>query len=207
MNQEVIEIFLFIDPLGNQCFKSVKMLSHVLEEREENIVFRIIPIVNAHKIRRAVDRCDFFKEEGGLLERQNHLYMNTYRAALAFNAATMQGKQKGKELLDLLQEKVVHEKRVFSLQLLLEVIQQIDVDREMFIEDFHSELAKRCFRRDQQLAAEMGIHSTPSCVVIHTSDERGAYRLEGSFEESIVNYLIDLPHQAEQSEVQYIQNK
>lgn len=193
MNSEMIEIFLFIDPLGNECCKTVQTLSHVLEDRKEKIIFRIIPIVNIHKIKKAVKQGSFVTE-GSSLDRQNHLYMNTYQAALAFIAASMQGKQKGEVLLQLLQEKVVHDHQIYSENLLLDIVRQMDLDWETFIEDFHSDLAKSCFQRNQKLAAEMNIHCTPSCVVIHTSDIRRAYRLDDKIEESTLNYLIDLNH-------------
>lgn len=193
MYQDLIEIFLFIDPLGNQCFKASQTLHDILAKREEKIVFRMVPVINSQKIRKAVRR-GLFIRHGTPLDRQNRLYMNTYQAALAFNAASMQGKQKGEEFLALLQQKVVREEKLFSQDLLNQVVKHIDLDHEMFKEDFHSPLARRCFQRDQQLAAEMNIHCTPSCVILHTSDTEGAYRLDEKIEECALNYLIDLKH-------------
>lgn len=190
MKKELIEIFLFIDPLGHQCFKARNTISHFTKCCEAKISIRIVPMVNIRKIKEAV-ACGKYIKEGTPLERQNKLYMNTYHAALAYNAAAMQGKQKGHLLLSALQELVVYMGEHFSLDLLMDTVSKLDIDLEVFQEDFYSDFARQCFQRDQKLAAEMNIKNTPSCVIIKTSDTEGAYRLDEKIEENILQRIID----------------
>ncbi|MBF8807439.1 MAG: DsbA family protein [Enterococcus lacertideformus] len=169
----MIEIYLFVNPLGKNCFKLEQQLLQFIEEEygktsTEKMQFRFLPLVNLQTIGDVMQRNGISKQN---LATRNHLFSTTYSAALDCKAAQFQGKKKGRQFLIKLQEAVGCHKMPYSSELAETLFAQVGGDITMFREDRQSEFVKEVFFSDQKIAREMGITKHPSAVVYNYSYE------------------------------------
>lgn len=192
MSNDIVEIFLFIDPLGKRCNNARKMVKKLREEQIDRIRVRVIPMVNTKKVF-GYARKQVKSEIECFVARNNHYSTNTYQASLAFYASTMQGRKYGDKLLSALQYAVVEEKQDYSESLVFKIAEKMEsFDLEMFKEDYQSELAKNIYRRNLMLAAEMNVNKTPSCVIFKNGTENEAIRLDKEIESKILRAICDI---------------
>src|SRR5690625_1626609 len=124
-----IEIFLFVNPLGTSCYGTEKLIEEFSNERDEKVSIRFIPILNFRTIGNILT--DKVKST---LSNRNEFYTASYHTSIAFQAASMQGKKKGRQFLVALQSKLLNDNRTVSDELFFEVADQVRLDREMFEE-------------------------------------------------------------------------
>lgn len=192
MSNEIVEIFLFIDPLGKRCNNARKLVKKLREEQLDRIRVRIIPMVNSKKVF-GYARKQVQSEFDCFVARNNHYSTNTYQASLAFYASTMQGRKFGDSLLSELQYAVVEEKQDFSERLVFDIVEKMEAfDLEMFKEDYRSELAKNMYHKNLMLAAEMNVKKTPSCVIFKNGTENEAIRLDKEIESKILRAICEV---------------
>lgn len=192
MNAELIEIYLFIDPLGKKCNNARKVINKFHKDHIKKIKLRVIPIVNARKVlghaRKSKDSIS-----NSFVDKSNKFSTNTYKACLAFHASTMQGKKVGYKFLAQLQSSVVEEDEPFSEELVFDIAEELDkLDKAMFKEDYHSNLTQKIYHRNLQLAAEMDINKTPSCVIIKNGVESEAIRVDHEIEKELLHTVCGL---------------
>lgn len=169
-----IEIFLFVNPI---CKASLKMEDEVLkfvDAYDENTQITIYPYHNTQTLYRYMNENDFPTE----MAVWNKLYNESIHLSLAFIAATIQGKKKGREFLLAIQRKMIIQKRGLSKDLLMESAEQAGLDMEMFLFDFHSPFVKHLFDLDQDVSSAMGATDTPSCLLVTTGEEKKATLIE-----------------------------
>ena len=155
METKLIEIYLFIDPLGRRCNNARKTINKFRKDHIENVRLRVIPIVNAKKVLDSA-RKNKLKNLHSIVDKNNQLAKNTYQACLAFHASTMQGNRVGYEFLSELQLAVVENEQPFTDELVFGIAEDMEnLDLEMFTEDYASDLAKNIYQRNLKLAAEM----------------------------------------------------
>lgn len=192
METEFVEIYLFIDPLGRRCNSARKIINKFREDHIKKIKLRVIPIVNAKKVL-GYARKNKYNLLDSFVEQNNRLSTNTYQACLAFHASTMQGKKAGHEFLNKLQTIVVENHEPFSEELVFKIAKEMDLlDVEMFIDDYQSDLTKSIYQRSLQLAAEMNIVKTPSCVIIKNGIENEAIRVDKKIEDELLHVICGL---------------
>lgn len=192
MSSEIVEIFLFIDPLGKRCNNARKLVKKLREEQVDRIRVRVIPMVNSKKVF-GYARKQVKSEIDCFVARNNHYSTNTYQASLAFYASTMQGRKFGDQLLSALQYAVVEEKQDYSESLVFEIAEKMETfDLEMFKEDYQSELARNIYRKNLMLAAEMNVKKTPSCVIFKNGTENEAIRLDKEIESKVLRAICEI---------------
>ncbi|MER2063793.1 MAG: DsbA family protein [Alkalibacterium sp.] len=182
----MIEVFLFVNPLGTTCYETEKIIESFSNERDEKVSVRFIPLLNFHTIGNILKE----RKTQSLAER-NQLYTDSFHASLAFQAASMQGKKKGRKFLMALQDKVINERRDVSRELFLQIADLIKLDREMFEEDIDSDFVKTVFKKDQKLAQDMEIENAPSCVLYAGGDDDYGYRLDTSITKQLLHGFTD----------------
>lgn len=191
MTSQFIEIFLFLDPLGRRCNSARKIIKQFRSERPEKVKLRIIPIVNFKRVY-GHTRKKAGQNRASLVERNNQFSANTYQACLAFHASAMQGKNKAHEYLTALQENVVEGRVDFSEELAFRVANEVNLDMDMFTEDYNSELTKKIYRKNLKLASDMKITGTPSCVIYKDGKHEDAVRLGEEIEREILHSICGL---------------
>ncbi|MHC5229993.1 DsbA family protein [Enterococcus sp. LJL99] len=163
----MIEIYLFVNPLGNICLNLEKELLKFIETQNKKIQFRFIPFVNM----KTIDRLMKTSNSNDIDER-NNLFENIYSAALDYKAAQLQGKKKGRHLLLGLQKANSVDHIPYSPELSETLLVESGGDLDMFRSDRQSNFVKESFQTDQQIAREMGIVTHPSAVVYNYACER-----------------------------------
>lgn len=192
MKTELIEIYLFVDPLGRRCNSARKIINQFSEDHIGKIKLRVIPIVNAKKVLGYARKNKQTKLDS-FVDKNNRLSTNTYQACLAFHASTMQGKKAGHRFLTELQSAVVENDQPFSEDLVFDIVEELKaLDSEMFTEDYRSDLAKNIYQRNLRLAAEMKIIKTPSCVIIKNGAESEAIRVDQEIENELLHAICGL---------------
>lgn len=165
----MIEIYLFVNPLGAICLSSEKRLLNFVQTSEQKIQFRLMPLVNMQTITDVMKRYNIPKHD---IDARNKLFENTYAAALDAKALQLQGKKKARKFLMQMQEEVACKKKEYTQELVLSLVEAVGGDLEMFEEDRRSDLVKTLFQEDQNTAREMGITTHPSAVVYNYACER-----------------------------------
>lgn len=192
MNKQIVEIFLFIDPLGKRCNSARKLVKKLRAEQVDRIRLRVIPMVNSKKVF-GYTRKQIKSEKECFVDRNNHYSTNTYQASLAFYASTMQGRKFGDLFLNELQHIVVENNQCFTEDLVFEIAENMELfDSEMFKEDYQSELAKNIYRKNLSLASEMNVTKTPSCVIFKNGTENEAIRLDKEIESKVLRAICEL---------------
>ena len=189
MNSQVIEIFLFVDPLGKRCNNVRKVITNFKTERPERIKLRVIPMVNFNKVYRHTKR-QSVKSHSSVLNQNNQFSTNTYQACLAFHASAMQGKRMAHKFLAVLQEQVVEEGFSYSEELMYNIVRNIGLDVDTFTEDYESEFTKSIYQKNLHLAGEMQVKSTPS-IVIYKDDDDGV-RLNKGIENEMLHSICGI---------------
>lgn len=165
----MIEIYLFVNPLGGICLNVEKDILKFVETENKKIQFRFIPLVNMKTINDVIHSSDTW--HCGINQR-NHLFEDVYSAALDYKAGQLQGKKKGRYLLLGLQKAVTVENKPYSPKLAEQLIVEVGGDLEMFKADRKSDFVKKSFQTDQQIAREMGISKHPSAVIYNYTCDR-----------------------------------
>jgi predicted DsbA family dithiol-disulfide isomerase len=182
----IIEVFLFVNPLGPTCFETEKMIESFSNERNEKVKVRFIPLLNFNTIGNIVKESD-----NPTLAHRNKLYSESFYASLAFQAASMQGKKKGRNFLMALQNKVINEGKEVTKELFTQIAELINLDTEMFEEDIQSDFSKIAFKKDQALAHKMNIQHAPSCVLYSGKNDDYGYKVDTAFTKKILHGFCD----------------
>ncbi|WP_414839954.1 DsbA family protein [Carnobacterium sp. TMP28] len=173
--KQITEIYLFINPIGSACYQAEKGLLDFIESSENKIHFHFIPV---HNFKTFSDYMKAKKIPKNDLDLRNKHFFQIYEACLAYAAASMQGKKKGRMFLMGLQQAIHIDEKLFSQKLVLEIAKQSNLDIEMFSEDKESEFAKTAFEADQKVAREMHVLSNPSCVVFNDQSSNHGFLIE-----------------------------
>lgn len=186
----MIEIFLFVNPLGDDCYETEKTILSFADERKEKVNVRFIPHINFKIIDNQINQKLSRKKS---LEIRNNIFNQSYNASLAFHAASMQGKKKGNRFFLNLQKQLFDNNIELTNELIIDTAYELDLDIEMFLEDWDSDLAKQTFSKNQKLAHEMSITGTPACIINCQPDSEYAYRLESTIEKSVLHNICGTP--------------
>lgn len=165
----MIEIYLFVNPLGGICLNVEKDILKLVETENKKIQFRFIPLVNMRTINHLIN---LFEIPSHDIEQRNQLFEDIYSAALDYKAAQLQGKKKGRHLLLGLQQAVAVDNIPYSSELAEKLVIEAGGDIDMFKADRQSDFVKESFQTDQQIAREMGITKHPSAVVYNYTCDR-----------------------------------
>lgn len=166
--KRIIEIYLFVNPIGSKCYTSEKEVLSFVEGLEEKVHFRFIPF---HNLQTVTKYMQFHQLPEKNLAFRNEICTSTYEASLAYKAALMQGKKKGRAYLMQLQSELVENNALFSEKLLTQVADKVNLDVAMFIEDKDSDFAKASYEEDQRIAREMKIENNPSMVIFDNQND------------------------------------
>lgn len=166
----MIEIYLFVNPLGTDCYYAEKQILHLVQtQQHKKIQFRFVPFVNMHVVDYLFKKRNLPKND---LTLRNEIFQTLYSAALDYKAVLLQGKKKGRNFLLALQKICGVEKVPYTQELVEQLVTEVGGDLAEFLADRQSAIVKEAFFTDQQIAHDMSIQENPSCVVYNYSCER-----------------------------------
>lgn len=159
----MLEVFLFINPIGQICLKSEEALIRLAKENDYSIKFKFIPLLNLQNISHYMA---FHHLNTRDLKLRNSLFKIIYSATLAYKAANCQGNKKGRAFLIALQQFACQQTQLTEAHI-IQIAKQVHLDMETFTEDWHGSFVKEVFDADQQLACQMNIQTAPSAVIFN----------------------------------------
>ena len=144
----MLELYLFINPLGSTCYHAEQNILKLVELSKSKIKFKFVPLLNINSISSimssyGIDACD--------LKKRNQISQVLFRSAIDYKAAMFQGTKRGRKFLMTIQQEIHENHR--------------DYTHEMFLADRQSDLAVKCFKQDQKLAADLKVQTHPTLVV------------------------------------------
>lgn len=172
---EMIEIYLFINPIDATCFQAEKEVLNFIEKAAGRIHVNFIPVHNLTTVTHYLSTNNLPKSD---LELRNAVHSVTYDICLYYTAATMQGKKKGRNFLLELQHALLEENRIFSENLILEAAELAKLDIPMFLEDKELDFTKTSFEADQKIACEVNASTTPSCLLFNDNHKEYGLLIE-----------------------------
>ena len=165
----MIEIYLFINPLGGHCLQTENTLLKLISKEDKKIQFRFVPYLNLRAVQSLITKNKLPNDD---IKLRNKLFEDIYSASLDYKAVQLQGKKIGRAFLLALQEAVGVNQQDYQKQLVQEIVMTIGADLEMFLNDRFSELVKKSFEDDQRIANEMGISKYSSAVIFNYACDR-----------------------------------
>lgn len=158
----MLEIFLFINPLGEICYQTEQGIMQLISHSNQHIRSRFITVLSLKTIN---DVLKTRKQQFSDLNLRNQLADEIYRSALDFKAASFQGKKRGCKFLFEIQKQVGIKDLPYNEEVVSSAAKAAGLDWEMFSADRQSKLAIKSFHNDQKVAAEMNVTSHPTIVV------------------------------------------
>lgn len=158
----LLEIYLFVNPLGTKCFRSEQKVLDYIDASSEKVSCQFVPILNMQTISDIMIEKNLDTHN---LTLRNELVGTLYQATLDYKAALFQGKKRGRTFLMAIQEALVQDSTCYSEALIERVAKDADLNWEMFSEDRHSDLAKKSFKNDQKIANDMNVTEHPTIVI------------------------------------------
>ena len=158
----MLELYLFINPLGSTCYHAEQNILKLVELSKSKIKFKFVPLLNINSISSimssyGIDDCD--------LKKRNQISQVLFRSAIDYKAAMFQGTKRGRKFLMTIQQEIHENHRDYTDELVLESAEKSRLDVEMFLADRQSDLAVKCFKQDQKLAADLKVQTHPTLVV------------------------------------------
>ena len=185
-SQHIFELYLFVNPIGLKCLNSEHEVLHFIESLEVNegfkVHFRFLTFHNFNTVTQYMKRLNMPTND---LQLRNKIYQTIYDASLAYKAALMQGKKRGRKFLMLLQKELNVNMIDYSQELLVAVAKGANLDVEMFLEDKASSFVKSSYDADQKTAQEMNISHNPSLVIFDNFNQQFGVLLE-----DVINYEL-----------------
>ncbi|UQS86424.1 DsbA family protein [Nicoliella spurrieriana] len=157
----MLEAYLFVDPLCNDCFKAEHVILKLANDLDKNFSFQFIPMLNMQIIRNR------YLSSGKQLKNEGKNFKVEYGTVLDYKAALFQGRKCGRKFLIGIQKELLHNNIIYSKQIAFKVAEEAGLDLEMFEEDRRSDLAINAFKADQKLANEMNVKVPASAVIFN----------------------------------------
>lgn len=161
----MLEIHLFVNPLGTRCFRCEQDVFKIDQELRTKINYQFIPLLNMDTIQQTMQI--YHLNDHDLKVRQQ-TSATLYQIILDYKAALFQGRKRGRHYLLQMQSAMINQKQSYSEELAKKIAKQAHLDLEMFWEDRHSPLAIKAFKKDQCMADELGVTQTATAVVFDT---------------------------------------
>lgn len=159
-----------MNPIGHICYESEQEILKVIDSVASNIDFHVIAVHNQQTVEKYMQQLGMDKIE---LKERNQLFQTMYKASLAFKAASLQGKKKGRYYLMRMQEQLRANIDKFDHEFTLDLAREVGLDLEIFEDDMESEFVKQLYFKDQRIAVDMNVHEVPSLVIFEYNSGDG----------------------------------
>ncbi|WP_461215217.1 DsbA family protein [Lacticaseibacillus sp. GG6-2] len=171
----MLEVFLFVNPLGTQCRETEAAVTRLAEETNTHIDLHFVMLLNFRIID---DLMQALRLDTTDLILRNQLFDAATQVALDFKAAQFQGNQKARALLLAEQEMFLDGDFTYDPAFAAACVHGLGLNPEGFAQDRQSLTPTDCFNDDFTLAQEMGVQEAPNVVVFNPqADDNAGWRL------------------------------
>ncbi|MFS0787286.1 ClpXP adapter SpxH family protein [Shouchella sp. 1P09AA] len=206
-----IEIYLFIDPLCQECWSMEPIIKKLQIEYGHYFKVRILlagKLSHWNAFDRSLKKRNQREQTldptmccAGNVEL-NKMDLHPYNAFMAVKAAELQGPRAGLRFLRKLREALFLKKcNVTDEAILKECSQEAGLDEDVFLADLHSATATKALQCDIQTTSEMDVESVPSLVFFNGNSEEAGIKISGSYPYHIYEQLLEdmLGHKPERA--------
>lgn len=183
-----IELYVFIDPLCQECWAMQPLLRRLQVEYERYFTLRIALRTSLKNLNTQANECEL-----PYCEQTNLSF-----PSLAIKAAEFQGKRAGfRYLSKLLDYSLLQTKNITSFDVLLSIAEELELDIDEFRSDFTSKNVLRSLQLDLFLAKEMEVDRSPTFVFFNENIEDEGLKVDGLYDyevyEQILSELVPYP--------------
>lgn len=162
----LFEFYLFINPLGRKSYYAEQEISKTVNMIAAKVDIHFLTF---HNQKIVTEFMNYLGVPANDLKTRNQIYRTVYQASLAYKAATMQGKRKGRIFLMKMQQRIQGDFDLFTKEFVYDLVREVGLDLETFKEDFQSDFVRQLYLNDQKIAVDMQVEQTPSLVVFENS--------------------------------------
>lgn len=185
---KLFEFYLFVNPIGTLCQAMENEVSKTITKIDAKTDMNIICFTPQQVVTQHMKRLNIPIND---LTQRNAIFKELYLASLAFKAASLQGKRKGRQFLLRLQQWSQKENAHLNDDILEATALSVGLDLELFNSDRHSKYVQELYLRDQQIAHEMNVTQTPTLVIFEQSSNLPGYLIEGPLNCQDILYQLD----------------
>lgn len=185
----MLEIHLFINPLGTKCLHSEKSVLKIRQSINTKVSYRFIPLFNMETIQQTISLFDLNSHD--LLVRQK-VSKTIYQIILDYMAASFQGRKYGQQYLLFLQSALINQGADYNQELAENIADKAHLDLEMFLEDRQSSIAKKSYNECQSLAQEFNINQANTAVLFNSNQEDYGIKLSNcNYDSLLAAYQVE----------------
>ena len=184
----MIELYLFVNPLGKRCLNNERLLQQITTNHPNKITNRIIPFITPQMIDNAL-----------LANQQPLTTANRQQINCLFNeiirdyhAICIQGQRHALQYLCALQEQLITLQQPYNLQLALQTIAKLPINRQQFLDDRCSPAINYAIQSDLQLCYEFKINNPSTAVIIGEDWQQPALVIPNFHAQALPTYLAQL---------------
>lgn len=182
------EFYLFVNPLGMRCYHSEQELIRSINMINSKVDVNILTYHNHEAIYHFLEQININHAN---LAQRNLYYNIVYKAAVAYKAASLQGKKLGRQFLIRLQELFNHNTEDFSEEMFSDIAKEIGLDLQIFLEDLNSDFVRQLFLKDQKIAREMQVQQTPALVIFQNQSEHDGILIREDITREVILEELD----------------
>ena len=191
LTERIFDCYLFINPLGKQCYKCEQEVMKFIERTPHKVHVHFLPFHNFKSVTQYMKNNQLNDKN---IDLRNEIYTKIYDASLSYKAAQLQGKKLGRAFLMELQTQLHLLHKEYTPELLQEIIQIIGLDEKMFYEDKASKLVHQEYEKDQQIAQEMMVERNPSLVIFDNLNQQYGVILHQNINADIIEHVCENLH-------------
>ena len=191
LTERIFDCYLFINPLGKQCYKCEQEVMKFIERTPHKVHVHFLPFHNFKSVTQYMKNNQLNDKN---IDLRNEIYTKIYDACLSYKAALLQGKKLGRAFLMELQTQLHLLHKEYTPELLQEIIQIIGLDEKMFYEDKASKLVHQEYEKDQQIAQEMMVETNPSLVIFDNLNQQYGVILHQNINADIIEHVCENLH-------------
>ncbi|WP_407893298.1 DsbA family protein [Lacticaseibacillus sp. N501-2] len=170
----MLEIFLFVNPLGTDCRQAEAAVRRLQHESLEKVDLHVAMLLNFQVVTASLVATHRDPKD---LALRNQLTKAAYEVALDFKAAQLQGNHKARQLLLGEQEMFTDGDFTYDPAFAMALVSGYGLNQAAFIDDRKRLAQTPCIDADQQLASQMGVTQAPDVVVFDTTNQNPGVRL------------------------------
>lgn len=184
-----LECYLFVNPLGQRCYQTEQALLNIIQYIPVKTDLHIYCVHNQQTV-------SAFMQHKGIdvhnLTERNRIFQVIYKASLAYKAASLQGKRKGRNFLLQMQAEIDSDISRFSTEYVLQLAEQTGLDTILFQADWQSDYVRELYLKDQKIAADMGATCVPTLVMFEHSQDGDGILVTDTITEEIITEQLHL---------------
>lgn len=163
----MLEIYLFVNPLGMRCIRCEHDVLRIDQQMQQTkFSYHFVPFINMQTIEQALR----LHQLTPTTANRQRVATTLCQVALDYKAALFQGRKRGRRFLLSVQDALASAGQEYTPGLVQQVAKAVGLDLAMFTADQKDPLTKQALNDDQRIAHELGVSSGATAVVYDSNN-------------------------------------